>query len=191
MKSSAVVFAVVLLTWGVFDVSGFSPWLGEKLVSIGDRQAEVRAKCGAPLWTNLVATESSRSSGPNGLAIQKIPVEQWSYSLGRDSLLEILTFKAGVLVKIEEGDRVRESPPSRQQSALTLGDSEYDILQKFGEPLSRNIVGTETTRTDGQEPVLRESKVEQWTYSFGPGTFLKILTFKDGRLVKMEDGERQ
>ncbi|NIN71421.1 MAG: DUF2845 domain-containing protein, partial [Gemmatimonadetes bacterium] len=36
-----------------------------------------------------------------------------------------------------------------------------------------------------------EGIVEQWTYNFGRGTFLKIVTIEAGKVAVIEDGERQ
>lgn len=35
--------------------------------------------------------------------------------------------------------------------------------------------------------VIEADSYEEWTYNFGPSRFLYILTFKNGRLVKIDD----
>ncbi len=64
------------------------------------------------------------------------------------------------------------------------GDSVADMLLKCGEPVLRQTIAVENTSTT-------EGIVEQWTYNFGRGTFLKIVTIEAGKVAVIEDGERQ
>jgi hypothetical protein len=64
------------------------------------------------------------------------------------------------------------------------GDSVADLLLECGEPMLRQTIAVENTSTT-------EGIVEQWTYNFGRGTFLKIVTIEAGKVAVIEDGERQ
>ncbi len=66
---------------------------------------------------------------------------------------------------------------------VTVGDSKVEVLRACGEPMLIEVVGTEKTAD-------RKEILEEWTYDRGPGSFLQILTFRGGRLVRIESGER-
>lgn len=71
-----------------------------------------------------------------------------------------------------------------EKQLIDVGDSAAELLLACGEPLLRQVVAVEnTSKTEGI--------VEQWTYSFGPGTLLQIVTIEAGRIVEIEDGPRQ
>jgi hypothetical protein len=162
-----------------------------RLVDPGATKSEVLARCGPPGFTSLIAVEIRHQGGT---ATEEVPVEQWSYDQGTDTLRRILTFRAGRLVSIEKGERISSSKIKGTFSAR-VGDSQAEIYRKYGEPLLRETVRVEkvpvASDADSEVEIVREVPVEEWTYSPGSDTFLKILTFKDGRLVRIEDGERQ
>jgi hypothetical protein len=67
---------------------------------------------------------------------------------------------------------------------VEVGDSAAQLLLTCGEPMLRQTIATEnTSKTEGI--------VEQWTYSFGPGTFLQVVTIEGGKVAVVEDGDRQ
>lgn len=53
---------------------------------------------------------------------------------------------------------------------VAVGDSEYDLVRKCGEPAYRNG--------------------NQWTYDQGPDSLLKIVTVGNGRVISIHVGER-
>jgi hypothetical protein len=53
---------------------------------------------------------------------------------------------------------------------VAVGDSESELLQKCGEPTSRNG--------------------NQWTYDQGPNSLLKIVTVGNGKVISIHVGER-
>ena len=64
------------------------------------------------------------------------------------------------------------------------GESTAQLLLVCGEPMLRQTIAVRnTSKTEGI--------VEQWTYNFGPGTLLQIVTIEAGVLAKIEDGARQ
>jgi len=63
---------------------------------------------------------------------------------------------------------------------VTLGDTKADVFLKCGEPALR-----ETPRVLGARAVII---VEEWTYNFGPGRFLRILTFQNSVLRSIKAG---
>ncbi len=169
----------------------------DRLVSLGDSKAEVIAKCGEPVFSNVVAYEKDRTTTDNVHAVE-IALEQWTYNLGPNTFLKILTFRGGELVSIEDGQRVSEDADNTKRFTASIGDTQADILQRYGQPLYKEVVSVESThyksslQLDGGKTMqTTDELLEQWSYSFGPGTFLKVLTFRSGRLVKIEDGGRQ
>jgi hypothetical protein len=64
------------------------------------------------------------------------------------------------------------------------GESTAQLLLVCGEPMLRQTVGVRET-PEG------EVLVERWTYNFGPGTLLQIVTVEGGKVAKVEDGARQ
>jgi hypothetical protein len=67
---------------------------------------------------------------------------------------------------------------------VQVGESAAHLLLVCGEPLLRQTVALDDAST-------REDVVEQWTYDFGPGTLLQIVTIEAGKVAKIEDGERR
>lgn len=64
------------------------------------------------------------------------------------------------------------------------GDSVAQLLLSCGEPMLRRTVSQPGERSTA--PVL-----EEWTYNFGPGTLLQIVTIEGGTIKSVENGERQ
>jgi hypothetical protein len=67
---------------------------------------------------------------------------------------------------------------------VTVGDRKADVLFVCGEPLLAEVVGTE--KTAGLKEIL-----EEWIYHPGEGSFLYILTFRGGKLIRIETGDRR
>lgn len=69
------------------------------------------------------------------------------------------------------------------------GDLKFEVLSRCGEPAakeSRERMREVTVRSRGrntEERVRSTVIVEEWTYNFGPGGFLYLVTFEDGKVV--------
>jgi len=164
-----------------------------RIVSIGDAKSEIIAKCGEPFFQNIISVETEKDKYNNKIQSEEVVVEQMTYNQGPNTLLKILTFKGGNLINIENGDRV--SGEEQNGFTASIGDSQAEIYAKYGEPFFRETISIESTKISSPHKEntqqLIEEKVEQWSYNLGPGTFLKILTFKSGELIKIENGTRQ
>lgn len=72
-----------------------------KLVSLGESQGSIRAKCGSP--------QDSAYSGTTctwGIASASCqPVMTWTYNFGEGHFLQTLVFSGDKLVAIKQGDR--------------------------------------------------------------------------------------
>jgi hypothetical protein len=64
------------------------------------------------------------------------------------------------------------------------GDSVAQLMLTCGEPMLRQTIAVDNTSTT-------EGIVEQWTYHFGRGTFLTIVTIEAGKVAVIEEGARQ
>ena len=71
---------------------------GTELMSVGDSTAEVLLKCGDPFTREQIGI---RYTGTLDMI-----VELWTYHIGRGQFLKLLTFEAGRLVAIDNGDRM-------------------------------------------------------------------------------------
>jgi hypothetical protein len=63
---------------------------------------------------------------------------------------------------------------------ISLGDRSFEVQQKCGEPVYRDLVGYTLGPYDR-----REFKIEEWVYGPNNGA-LSILTFEGNRLTRIE-----
>ena len=169
-----------------------------KVVSVGDLKSEVIAKCGPPMFSNIISFETKREKFDNKINTVETPVEQMTYNQGPNTFLKILTFKEGKLIKIEDGEKISDEVGDRDRFTASIGDSQAEIYAKYGEPSFKEVISINSTKSlpensnDSDDSTQKVAEiVEQWTYNFAPGTFSKILTFKNGKLTEIEDGLRQ
>jgi len=79
------------------------------------------------------------------------------------------------------------------------GDSKYDVIRKCGEPdyseETQQVISGEfgkerkDDKTRGAFGAVTE-KVETVYYNCGQGRFIKVLVFRSGRLVSIQNGDR-
>lgn len=94
------------------------------------------------------------------------------------------TFMATLLVLSIASVAAASSKMRCGSELVSVGDSTAQVLLQCGEPMTRERVALESSGST-------EKLVELWTYAFGPGQFLKLLTFEAGKLAAIESGERQ
>lgn len=103
--SSALVCAALSLAIASVASSASALDCGQRLVTIGDQAAEVRARCGEPASIS-VRTESrtqfAGATGPRGdfsgsSITVTVQVEVWVYDFGPRRFMEELTFENGIL----------------------------------------------------------------------------------------------
>jgi hypothetical protein len=168
---------------------------GNRLVSVGDTKPEVLIKCGEPAWKD--DWSDALISGVDSAVEQRISVvrERWVYNFGPNAFLEFLSFDNGRLTAISSGgygySEGRGAGRSCDQEKLQTGLSQYEVLQRCGEPFFRDSRREQrlTTVEHGTSRLL-DLRVDEWTYNFGPNQFLRILTFENGRLVNVHTGDR-
>jgi len=85
---------------------------------------------------------------------------------------------------------------------IDLGDHLYDVLALCGPPTlaiqrqeERSVRrAVFTPRSSGRSVIVEASEsvtvaIDDWTYDFGPHRFVRYLTFENGRLVSVTEGD--
>jgi hypothetical protein len=86
---------------------------------------------------------------------------------------------------------------------ISIGDYQYDVLNKCGEPshievwekirIKRDFGPRllETEMGGDQWPLFVKElvKVEEWEYNLGPTRFIRYLRFENGRLIRITEGD--
>jgi hypothetical protein len=153
---------------------------GGKLLKPEDTKARLVAACGRPLSRDVVAVVRALDDGQQ---VRAAYTETWSYETPSVSGFQVLRFESGRLVG--EGMRC-------EAGLVEEGDTTVTVLQKCGEPATRDTAGlVNEPPGPASAAVLSESLVEQWVYSEGEGTLLRIVTLRDGRIESIETGPRQ
>lgn len=85
---------------------------------------------------------------------------------------------------------------------VSKGDSTYEVRARCGEPsdASRRVetrterrrvrvpCGNGEARCDRVQEVSADVVIDEWIYDFGPQTFVRFLTFVDGKLFRVDTG---
>ncbi len=181
------------------------------LVSVGDSKLDLVGKCGWPalqedhLGEQTTIVQERRADGAWTRAVT-VSTERWTYDFGPNQFIQIVILELGKIVRIERGgygygrdaDRKPPAVPRARCVDPTFheGETTYDVLARCGEPAFRDLRVDVQTRILGDEhaPLVQAASVnvtvEVWTYDFGPSTFVRLLTFEDGKLVRIETGSR-
>jgi hypothetical protein len=86
---------------------------------------------------------------------------------------------------------------------ISLGDYQYDVLNKCGEPSHVEVWERVRIRRDSVPRLLETDfggdlclllvkeliKVEEWEYNLGPTRFIRYLRFENGRLIRITEGD--
>jgi hypothetical protein len=77
---------------------------------------------------------------------------------------------------------------------ITIGDDKMEVLLKCGEPSFSEMTSLESGRRYGEDLRFGSNSrrttyfVEKWFYNCGPHHFIRILTFRNGRVRDIETG---
>jgi hypothetical protein len=180
-----------------------------RLVSEGDSKVDLLGKCGEP--TRRDQREEERATllfdPTSQTSVEKrvrVVVEQWTYDQGSNRFVRFVTLENGKVRRVETGgygsagarSERPAAPPLASCSSLSafnLGDRASAVEARCGEPASRDtkVVDRRVSSVDQSGLVFGDATtltVETWVYNFGPDSFLRLLKFVDGRLVKVETG---
>ncbi len=86
---------------------------------------------------------------------------------------------------------------------ISIGDHQYDVLNKCGEPSHIDTreevrfkryfwpspLGVEIGWNQWQPFAKELVTVEEWEYNLGPTRFIRYLRFENGRLIRITDGD--
>lgn len=184
--SLLVVLAVVTLSLPVPGGAGFR--CGSSLVSMGDWPVEVRDRCGEP---DYIATYPTAAIPGLGIVQE---VEHWYYNRGPRRFIRRLEFRNGALQREDSlgygfaGD----SPGACTPASLEQGLSEFEVITRCGEPLSRRTQwrAYSARSAAGVAQVQGLMPVETWLYDFGNRHFRRELTIENGRVTRVDTGNR-
>jgi hypothetical protein len=76
----------------------------------------------------------------------------------------------------------------RNGRIVDVGMIDAEVVARCGEPKSRTSqdVPVRAQGAAGGAFVVTTTRVERWTYDRGPGQFDAVLTFEDGKLVRID-----
>ncbi len=63
---------------------------------------------------------------------------------------------------------------------ISVGDREFEVLQKCGEPIARNIIGYKRSVNRREEV-----QIDEWIYGPNSGMY-QYLRFEGGRLLRID-----
>lgn len=164
-----------------------------KIVSVGDTKAEVFMKCGEPAWKESREEEIIEKIDEVAKRKTIVAIDEWAYNFGPQSFIRVLEFRSGKLAAVREAGYgyadSKERGGSCDEQKIERGAMKLDVLVKCGEP-SWKEERTEEVFEEVDKNTKRKVTVtyEDWTYNLGPNRFMRILTFKNGRLVDIRTG---
>jgi Protein of unknown function (DUF2845) len=101
-------FSIVLMMSLVDPACAEALRCGSDLVQIGDFKADVLMKCGEPFLKDTVYVDNGeRITGAVDKHGHCLAVDQWTYNPGSGQFLTVLDFRAGKLLRISYGSRVK------------------------------------------------------------------------------------
>lgn len=157
------------------------------VVNTEDRSFEVLRRCGEP---------SFRDQWDEYLAYHHLPsahVEEWVYNFGPSRLLHVLRFRNGRLTLIDtDGYGFHPSVRGCQPGSIVTGMNQFSLLATCGDPdaRERRIELRSLPRRDGRHTYPTTVRVDEWLYNFGPSRFVRVVTLVNGRVDRVETGER-
>jgi hypothetical protein len=165
------------------------------IVSSGDSVVDLLVKCGQPVWKESHQEEITDHIAPNRRQRTYVTVESWTYDFGPQQLLRFVTIRNGVVAGVRTGreygrSEEQETPkPECGDRIISTGDTKSDVLAKCGEPFYRTSHDEEVReRLDDNLDRNIIVTIEEWTYNFGPQRFMRIVTFRNGRVVDVRTG---
>jgi hypothetical protein len=163
-------------------------YCGDKIVAPGDSSANVLAKCGEPAWREMWEDAITEAYLLDRTPVNFVTTEEWVYNFGSRQFLHFLRFQGDLLAVVETGgygyddrDFGRNCGNGRN---ISQGDRKLEVLVKCGEPMEsaggtgRDAIGK------GGTPV----KSDEWSYDFGPDSFIYIVKFRQGKVYDVRTG---
>lgn len=161
---------------------------GSRLVVDGDRDYQVRERCGDPYWSESQSRiEIVGRDGPLELQ-REVQFDVWYYNFGPRQLLRRLEFRDGRLVHEGTlGYGVDEIGTSCDANLLVDGLATGELVARCGEPASRrSLVDTVVRRPAPGIEQWQGVQREEWVYDFGDRRLVRILQVVDGQVAGIE-----
>jgi hypothetical protein len=192
IESLVIALSIIALLPGAGVSSGYH--CEGKIISVGDTSGELIMKCGEPDWKQSYTEEIIETLDKDNKRNIHITVEEWTYNLGPQRFMRIFKLKNGKVVDMWLGDYGYAEEGINQfqcgAQSVSVGDSAAEVVAKCGEPAWK----------DEREEIIREQldddtvrkvyiTVEDWTYNFGPNQFLRVFTFRNGKVTDIRTGE--
>ncbi len=182
---------------------------GNRLVSVGDTKLDLLGRCGRPTLSDAREVERTRYAGEGArhapgtfvATVDVVTIEEWSYDLGKDAFVHVVTLEGGRVRGIARrgyGRLPAPDPPPPvpvalcEPAAIGVEDHALDLLSRCGEPatldrrLERRTKAVRSRHAVEGETVTVEEEV--WAYNFGPNRLTQLVMLEDGRVVAIERG---
>jgi len=163
-----------------------------RVVDRGDRDFEVRERCGEPFWIEqFYAFDVQGADGPYERQVETV-YDAWYFNFGPRRLMVRLLFRDGVLEREETlGYGVSAIGEGCNPDALTLGTPSGEIVARCGRPSSQRSWNEQIVRRDGRgNEVWRPVRREEWVYAGNRQRLARFLQLRNGRLESVETGRR-
>lgn len=165
---------------------------GNRVVSEGDRDFQVRQRCGDPYWSEtwIGVDVAGRYSALETQA--EVEWSVWYYNFGPRALIQRLIFLDGDLQRSESlGYGVREIGDSCRANMNFTGMSSGELVAMCGQPAHRRQSndGVVYRPTPGLEN-WRQQRREEWVYDFGSNQMLRVLRVVNGQVESAKNVPR-
>lgn len=189
---------ILALACSAEALAGSSIRCGPRLVDEEDLAAELLAACGEPSFRDRFNVQL-----PNGAYVAD--TEVWTYDLGPQQLLRLVTLRDGHISQIETDGYgfSRNSTPRCDAYRLVEGLSKYRLIAQCGEPLTKRsdqvlkpaYAQPDVYRRSGDAYAYRQHYVtpvyrEEWVYNFGSRSPMRRVILEDGRVTYVESIDR-
>jgi hypothetical protein len=196
MRRSVIILYLIALISAVPDTDIFSATFdcAGGIISVGDSRVDLLSKCGEPDLKESHDEEISERLDQGVRRKLYISVEDWTYNFGPTKFMRIVTLRNGTVSHIRTGNYgySKDATPGHRECSeqvVSRGDMTSDVIAKCGEPSSKDVHQEEIKeRLDAGLFRTVTVTVEEWTYNLGPNRFVRILTFRNGRLVDIRTG---
>lgn len=161
---------------------------GGRIVSDGDRDFQVSARCGEPFWTDSYQGVDVLRQGLHAQRLREVRWDIWYYNFGPRALMHRLIFVDGVLNRSETlGYGFNTIGANCNPNAGFTGLSAGEVVARCGEPGSRRrFDDTVVQRPQRHVEHWRDERREEWIYDVGANQYLRSLKLLNGRVTAVE-----
>lgn len=168
------------------DDSAAAMRCGSGLVSEGDRAYDLLVVCGKPDYRQQIAGAYLPGVGV------LVEEERWYYNFGPQRLLWIARIRNGRVARLDtDGYGFSETIRGDcNPNLLSPGMNLLELLARCGEPAYVESRVEVIPPSPPDRPFYDLIPVEEWTYSFGPTRFTRILTIVGATVRRVDTGRR-